>query len=122
MDEEGKEIAKIKEKEVHIPYLIDGTVIRILENSKYLGDELYPPLIDEATFQKVQELRKSNKKKVSKKSKEDIEISYLIKPKTIYLPKEIRLMDSEIMVNPSCDLIFKRAEMLYNQSKIYDIS
>ncbi|MEA4903524.1 MAG: recombinase family protein [Petrimonas sp.] len=35
-----------------------GAVGRILENTKYVGDSLYPPLINKRQFVKVQELRK----------------------------------------------------------------
>lgn len=35
-----------------------GAIGRILENIKYRGDEIYPKLIDKATFDKVQAKRK----------------------------------------------------------------
>ena len=34
-----------------------SSIGRILKNRRYLGDDYYPPLIDEATFEKAQQLR-----------------------------------------------------------------
>ncbi len=34
-----------------------SSIGRILKNRRYLGDDYYPPLIDEATFEKAQRLR-----------------------------------------------------------------
>lgn len=61
-----------------------GSVGRILENIKYLGDEMYPQIIDEETFQSVQSRRKSRNKKlcrtqeINSKKNESIFIGKLI--------------------------------------------
>mgnify|MGYP005757599611 CR=1 FL=1 len=39
------------------PFWYHGTVGRILENKKYLGDDFYPEIIDKDTFGRVQKLR-----------------------------------------------------------------
>lgn len=36
-----------------------GTIGRILENKKYMGDEFYPQIIDKEIFEQVQEMRKN---------------------------------------------------------------
>ena len=43
-----------------------GSVGRILENSKYLGDSMYPQIIDEVTFELVQQQRKAKNKKLGR--------------------------------------------------------
>ncbi len=43
-----------------------GSVGRILENNKYLGDTMYPQIIDNVTFESVQHRRKSSNKKLGR--------------------------------------------------------
>lgn len=43
-----------------------GSVGRILENTKYLGDTMYPQIIDNETFQLVQHGRRSRNKKLGR--------------------------------------------------------
>ncbi|WP_353095731.1 recombinase family protein [Tissierella praeacuta] len=43
-----------------------GSVGRILENTKYLGDSMYPQIIDKGTFELVQQQRKSKNKKLAR--------------------------------------------------------
>jgi len=43
-----------------------GSVGRILENTKYLGDSMYPQLIDKGTFVLVQQQRKLKNKRLSR--------------------------------------------------------
>ncbi|PKM93181.1 MAG: recombinase [Firmicutes bacterium HGW-Firmicutes-1] len=43
-----------------------GSVGKILQNVKYQGDELYPRLIDEATFKKAQDLRTATEVKLGR--------------------------------------------------------
>lgn len=43
-----------------------GAIGRILENIKYMGDEVYPQLIDKATFDKVQAKRKHKKNQLGR--------------------------------------------------------
>lgn len=43
-----------------------GSVGRILENTKYLGDSMYPQIIDKGTFESVQQQRKSKNKKLAR--------------------------------------------------------
>ena len=42
----------------HKPVWNHGTVGKILENRKYLGDEVYPAILEQKLFDKVQEHRK----------------------------------------------------------------
>lgn len=61
-----------------------GSIGRILENTKYLGDEIYAQIIDEETFQAVQRQRKfrgkqySRTHKINNRKKESIFIDKLI--------------------------------------------
>lgn len=61
-----------------------GSIGRILENTKYLGDEIYAQIIDEETFQAVQKQRKlrgkqySRTHKINNRKKESIFIDKLI--------------------------------------------
>lgn len=61
-----------------------GSIGRILENTKYLGDEIYEQIIDEETFQAVQKQRKLRGKQYSRtheinnRKKESIFIDKLI--------------------------------------------
>lgn len=43
-----------------------GAVGRILENTKYMGDDIYPKLIDKATFDKVQAKRKQKENQLGR--------------------------------------------------------
>ncbi|SHE90159.1 Recombinase zinc beta ribbon domain-containing protein [Tissierella praeacuta DSM 18095] len=43
-----------------------GSVGKILENTKYLGDTMYPQIIDNKTFKLVQQQRKSKNKKLGR--------------------------------------------------------
>ena len=43
-----------------------GSIGRILENTKYLGDEIYEQIIDEETFQAAQKQRKLRGKQYSR--------------------------------------------------------
>ena len=43
-----------------------GTVKRILENKRYLGDDFYPPIIDRKTFCAAQEERKRRATKLGR--------------------------------------------------------
>ncbi|NLK37776.1 MAG: recombinase [Epulopiscium sp.] len=43
-----------------------GAIGRILENIKYMGDEIYPKLIDKATFDKVQTKRKQKENQLGR--------------------------------------------------------
>lgn len=45
-----------------------SSVGRILENTKYLGDSMYPQIIDNETFELVQQQRKSKNKKLGRTS------------------------------------------------------
>ena len=49
-----------------------GSVGRILENTKYLGDSMYPQIIDKVTFELVQQQRKSKNKKLGRTSQINI--------------------------------------------------
>lgn len=42
----------------HKPSWNHGSIGKILENRKYLGDEFYPPLIDQSVFEQAQDRRK----------------------------------------------------------------
>ena len=42
-----------------------GSVGRILDNTKYLGDSMYPQIIDKVTFELVQQQRKAKNKKLA---------------------------------------------------------
>lgn len=42
----------------HKPSWNHGSIGKILENRKYLGDEFYPPLIEQSVFEQVQDRRK----------------------------------------------------------------
>lgn len=61
-----------------------GSIGRILENTKYLGDEIYEQIIDEETFKAVQRQRKlrgrqySRTYEINKRKKESIFIEKLI--------------------------------------------
>lgn len=41
----------------HRPSWNHGTVGKLLENTKYMGDDFYPPMIDKVTFEQVQRRR-----------------------------------------------------------------
>lgn len=43
-----------------------GSVGRILDNTKYLGDSMYPQIIDKVTFELVQQQRKAKNKKLGR--------------------------------------------------------
>ncbi|MGR5911097.1 recombinase family protein [Bacillus pacificus] len=45
-----------------------ATASKMLQNKHYLGDEFYPPIIDEETFEKSQ----SRKTKTSRKARKDM--------------------------------------------------
>ena len=100
-----------------------GAVIIILENSKYLGDEFFPPIITKITFQKVVQARQDRMRKTTKKVAPSMIRSYPKKPSRIYIPSAIQILDDEIKNNPNnLDLIYKRAELFYTNTKIYDIT
>lgn len=46
----------------HKPSWNHGSIGKILENQKYLGDEFYPPLIEQSIFEQVQSRRKQRVK------------------------------------------------------------
>lgn len=50
----------------HKPVWNHGTVGKILENRKYLGDEFYPALVEPGLFYKVQERRKEKSKELGR--------------------------------------------------------
>ena len=50
----------------HKPVWNHGTVGKILENRRYLGDEFYPALVDSELFHKVQERRKEKSKELGR--------------------------------------------------------
>lgn len=52
--------------------LYHGSVRRILTNKHYLGDEVYPKIIDEETFYKVEKELDIRGKSIKKKTKKDI--------------------------------------------------
>ena len=49
-----------------------GSVGRILDNTKYLGDSMYPQIIDKVTFELVQQQRKAKNKKLGRTSQINI--------------------------------------------------
>lgn len=97
-----------------------GAVAKILENKKYIGDDFYPQIIDCKTFETVQNLRNNSKSKPKKVSK-DIVVEYPIKPQNMYLSQEVKSLDRLIETTPTKELIYKRAEKIYLESKIYNI-
>ncbi len=118
-------IAKnLKEKQIPNPNgninWTHGSVAKILENKKYMGDDFYPQIIACETFETVQTLRNNSKSKPKKVSK-DIDIEYPIKPKNIYLSQEVKSLDRLIETTPTKELIYKRAEKIYLESNIYNI-
>ena len=50
------------------PLWYHGTVGRILENKKYLGDDFYPEIIDEDTFDRAQKLRVCKAERLGRKN------------------------------------------------------
>ena len=98
-----------------------GAIAKILENKKYLGDNMYPKIIDENKFMVVSKLRE-NSKSISKTKSQEIEIiAYPPKPSILYPSDDIKRLDRLIEVNPCIELIYHRAETQYLESKIYDI-
>jgi len=67
-----------------------GSVSRILQNRRYLGDDFYPPLIDEETFSKTLQERERRVKALSRAN--------LIKPKQRKTaPAEFFFADKDIL-------------------------
>ena len=50
----------------HKPVWNHGTVGKILENRKYLGDEVYPAILEQRLFDKVQEHRKEKSRRLGR--------------------------------------------------------
>ena len=98
-----------------------GAIAKILENKKYLGDNMYPKIIDEKKFMEVSKLRQ-NSKSIFKVKDEQIEVvKYPPKPPILYPSDDIKRLDELINIKASIELIYHRAETQYLESKIYDI-
>ena len=98
-----------------------GAIAKILENKKYLGEKMYPKIIDENRFEIVQKLRQKSKS-ISKLKEKQIDVRvYPPKPEVLYPSDDIKRLDRLIEVNPCLELIYHRAETQYLESKIYEI-
>lgn len=53
-----------------------GSIGKILENSKYTGDDFYPPLIDQAKFEQVQQKRQEKAENLGRKCKPNSSILF----------------------------------------------
>lgn len=99
-----------------------GAVIKILENRKYLGDQLYPSLVDETAFLAVQGLRQKLHRKRKCKAVAVMQTVYPPKPRNLIYPTEVRKLD-ELLAEGygTVALLFERAETMYCYAKIYDM-
>ena len=98
-----------------------GAIAKILENKKYLGDNMYPKIIDEKKFEIVQGLRQKSKSISKLKEKQIDVIVYPPKPPILYPSENIKRLNELINIKASIELIYHRAETQYSESKIYDI-
>jgi len=63
-----------------------ATVSRMLQNKQYLGDEFYPPIIDEETFEKAREEKRKRAEKLGRirepkdEPKTDYPVKFKAKP------------------------------------------
>ncbi|MBP2028679.1 hypothetical protein J2Z35_002509 [Acetoanaerobium pronyense] len=80
-----------------------ATAAKMLQNKHYLGDEFYPPIIDEDTFEKAKTERQKRAEKLGRiwEPKDEPETDYLVKFKAKPLVQKYN--------NP-----FKQAEYAYS--------
>ena len=63
-----------------------ATVSRMLQNKQYLGDEFYPPIIDEETFEKAREEKRKRAERLGRvwepkyELKTDYPVTFKAKP------------------------------------------
>ena len=84
-----------------------GSIVNMLRNGHYLGDEYYPAIIDQNTFSRVQDERSRRAMKLGRVYEPNEEIPRVI-------PNQFYIRES----SQHCDDPFQQAEQTYHSIKI----